>query len=306
MMSEKLLMYEAATLYYDKKLTQQEIAGRMNLSRQTVSKLLSDAVRENIVEIKIHHPEETRTALETQLCDTFGIRRCVVCSVSSDDETMCRMMTVRAAVDYILPLVQRGGLNIAVSWGRTVQELIHTLPETHTKGNTVFPLLGATNNEKSYFSSNELARNLADKLDAEVKHAWFPYMPDSAADYRLLKQLSYYEKMQAMWDAADLSILGIGSKKILEVFGETFGYSEIHSQAIGDIATHFFDENGRFVDLYENTLCASADSIRNAKESIAIACGKEKTEAIIGALRTKLIDTLITDEYTAKRVLECC
>ena len=39
MMSEKHLMNEAATLYYDKKLTQQEIAGRMNLSRQTVSKL---------------------------------------------------------------------------------------------------------------------------------------------------------------------------------------------------------------------------------------------------------------------------
>lgn len=305
MMSEKLLMYEAATLYYDQKLTQQEIAGQMNLSRQTVSKLLNEAVRENIVEIRIHHPEANCKVLEKKLCEIFGIARCVVCSVSSEDDAMCRMMTVKTAVDYILPLVRKGGLNIAVSWGRTVQEFIRTLPEIHTKDNVVFPLFGATDNGKSYFSSNELARKLAGKLDAEVKHAWFPYMPGSVADYELLKQLSYYKKMQAMWDMADLAILGIGSKEILEIFGETFGYSEIHRQAVGDVATHFFDENGRFVNLYTNTLCASVDSIKNTKESIAIAYGKEKAAAIAGALRTKLIDTLIIDEYTAQRVLDC-
>ena len=49
---EKMIMSEVAILYYEKKHTQQEIANLMNLSRQTVSKLLNDAVKENIVEIK--------------------------------------------------------------------------------------------------------------------------------------------------------------------------------------------------------------------------------------------------------------
>lgn len=303
MNNEKLLMYEAATLYYEKKLTQQEIAGRMNLSRQTVSKLLNDAVRENIVEIKIHDPEADRDALEKQICKTFGIARCVVCSVSSEDEQMRWLMTVKAAVGYILPLVQKGGLNIAVSWGRTIQALINTLPETPTKGNTVFPLFGATDNEKAYFASNELARKLADKLGADVKRAWFPYIPDNTADYDLLKQLSYYKKMQTMWNTADLAIVGIGNAEILEIFGQTFGYSNVHAQAVGDVATHFFDENGNFMDLYKNTLCASVDNLKNTKETVAIACGREKAEAITGALRTKTIDTLITDEYTARQIL---
>ena len=109
-----------------------------------------------------------------------------------------------------------------------------------------------------------------------------------------------------MWDSADLAIFGIGNTEILDIFGKTFGYSDIHSQAIGDVATHFFDENGQFVNLYRNTLCASVDNIKNAKESIAIACGKEKVEAIAGALRTKMIDTLITDECTARGILEYC
>ena len=55
---EKILMSEVPTLYYEKKYTQQEIANLMNLSRQTVSKLLNDAIKENIVEIKIHNPKK--------------------------------------------------------------------------------------------------------------------------------------------------------------------------------------------------------------------------------------------------------
>ena len=203
-------------------------------------------------------------------------------------------------------MLKKGNQKIALSWGRTIQELIRNLPEISTTGNTVFPLFGATDNENAYFSSNELARKMADKLDATPKFAWFPYLADSDGDSALLKQLRYYKKMQDLWNTADLAILGIGNTEILDIFGKTFGYSDIHCQAIGDVATHFFDKNGRFVDLYRNTLCASVDNIENAKESIAIACGKEKAEAIAGALRTKMIDTLITDEYTARRVLEHC
>ena len=64
MTSHKKQMEEAAILYYEKKHTQNEIARIMNLSRQTVSKLLNDAIKENIVEIKIHNPEVLCTDLE--------------------------------------------------------------------------------------------------------------------------------------------------------------------------------------------------------------------------------------------------
>ena len=304
MRAEKILMSEVATLYYQKNLTQQEIADALHLSRQTVSRLLSDAIEEKIVEIIIHDPQRDCEALEAQICAVFGLRSCVVCGVSGRNEAVHRLMTVKAAIDYLLPIIQKGNQKIALSWGRTVQELIQNLPRLSTTGNTVFPLFGATDNENSYFSSNELARKLADKLDATPKCAWFPYMADSDGDFVLLQQLDYYKQMQEMWNTADLAILGIGNTEILDIFGKTFGYSQIHNLAIGDIATHFFDKKGNFVDLYSNTLCASVENIRNAKESVAIACGKEKAEAIAGALRTNMIDTLITDEHTARSILE--
>ncbi len=303
MKDEKVLMSEVALLYYEKKYTQQEIAELMNLSRQTVSKLLNDALKENIVEIVIHNPKKECEDLQNEICKEFSIKKCIVTSVSSEKETLRHTMTVKAAAEYITSIIKKGNRKIALSWGRTIQDLINVLPEIATDGNVVFPLFGATDNENSYFSSNELARSMADKVGAEVKFAWFPYLPDSNEDAKLLKNLSYYKKIRDLWNNADIAVLGIGNTKILDIFGKTFGYSEKHSQVTGDVATHFFNDKGEFINLYENTLCASAENIKNAKESIAVACGDDKALAISGALCTKVIDTLITDEYTARKIL---
>ena len=205
MKTEKILMSEVAALYYKKNMTQQEIAEALHLSRQTVSRLLNDAIEEKVVEIIIHDPRKDCKELEERICAAFGIGGCVVCSVSGRNEAVHRLMTVQAAAEYILPILQKGNQKIALSWGRTIQEWIQNLPEISTTGNTVFPLFGATDNENSCFSSNELARKLADKLDATPRCAWFPYMTDSEGDFQLLRQLDYYKQMQEMWNTADLA-----------------------------------------------------------------------------------------------------
>lgn len=303
MNDEKMLMSEAATLYYEKKYTQQEIADVMHLSRQTVSKLLNDAVKEQIVEITVHNPAADRALLEHRLCEMFGIKAAVVCGITSRNQTIRQLMTVKAAARYLLPYLEQGNRHIAVSWGRTMQALAEELPTIATAGNTVFPLFGATDNVDSCFLSNELARSMADKLGATVTYAWFPYRPDSAEDCALLKKTSYYQNMQALWEQIDLALVGIGNTNILSLFEQSFGTDPHMVSAVGDVATHFFEADGTLLDPHENTLCATADNLRRAKQTVAIACGDNKVTAIAGALRTGLIDVLITDEYTAATML---
>lgn len=300
---QKKQMQEAAILYYEKKYTQNEIAGIMNLSRQTVSKLLNDAIKENIVEIKIHNPEITCTELEVAICSEFKIKNAVVSGVSGDDDTLCHLMTVKKAASYIESHIANGNKKIGISWGRTVQMLVREFPNIDTADNIIFPLFGATDQEQDHFLSNELARIFADRVNAKVKYAWFPYKPDSEADCELFKKTAYYRTLSELWCDIDIAVVGIGNNDIIRTFGKIFGYNEKCLSAIGDIATHFFDIDGNFIELYENTLCNSVDNLRNAKETIAIACGGDKKEAIVGALRTGTVDTLITDEYTAAKIL---
>ncbi len=303
-MTDRELMAEAAILYYEKKMTQQEIASVLYLSRQTVSKLLNEALTNGIVEINVHHPKKNCERLESAIQKAFHLKKAVVAGAGSNSDAVRMMLTVKSAVGYLTPLFEKGGLNLAVCWGRTMQALIAELPTLHTKGNTVFPLFGATDHENAYFASNEMARCMADKIGASIKYAWFPYLPDNEHDLNLFKKTSYYKRLSQLWSNIDLAVIGIGNREIPDLFQRTFGYCERHDEAVGDIATHFFTEQGLFLSPYQNTLCASTEDLKKAKTVAAVACGSNKTDAIAGALRTGVIDVLITDEYTAEELLE--
>ncbi len=303
-MLDKELMAEIAVLYYEKGLTQQEIAKRLFLSRQTVSKLLNDAREMNIVEITVHHPQKECENLQKQLRAEYGIKQAVIKSSVSKNDDIRQMMTIKSAIDYLLPLINEGNKNIALSWGRTIKALISELPSVKTTNNVVYPLFGATDHEEACFSSNEIARSFADKIGAKAKYAWFPYLPDDLSDGELFKKTTHYAKLSNLWDNIDIAIVGVGNSQIIDLFESTFGHSEEHSEAVGDLATHFFNKKGEILQLYRNTLCAKLESLKKAGLVVAVACGDNKITAIQGALKSKLIDVLITDEHTARALLK--
>lgn len=303
MKHQKQLMAEISLLYYKKGLTQQEIANSLNLTRQTVSKLLTVAIDEGVVEILVHNPENERKELETEFRRNFQINA-VIAGASKNNNELRELATLEKAVEYLTPIVQKGNLQIAISWGRSVQGFIKQFHSVPTFGNTVFPLFGSTEHEQSYFLPNELAREFASKLDARVKYAWFPYKPENAQDFQLFQRTSYYKDMQSQWDCFDIAIIGIGNNTAFRLLNPDFIESDDTKQAVGDVATHFFSSNGELIETNEHTLRISAKSLKNTSKKIAIAYGDDKTEAIIGAIKAGFVDTLITDEYTARLILQ--
>ena len=91
------------------------------------------------------------------------------------------------------------------------------------------------------------------------------------------KKTSYYKNLRDLWNDIDIAIVVIGNREIIQTFGKVFGYNEKCASAIGDISTHFFGKDGNLVELYKNTLCADVDDLKNAKQTIAVASGKDKT-----------------------------
>jgi DNA-binding transcriptional regulator LsrR (DeoR family) len=229
MNDQKNLMAEIALLYYKKGLTQQEIANALQLTRQTVSKLLASAVDEKIVEIIIHNPKAEREDLERKLKERYGVKA-VVCGASRNSDELRQLVTTEGAIHHLLPILSEGNLRIAVSWGRSVQNVIKAFPTTPTKGNVVFPLFGATEHEQTYFLPNELAREFSAKLEADVKFAWFPYKPENERDFDLFKRTDYYRQMQCDWERLDVAIIGIGNNHIVS---GGIGLTDLHNKGIG-------------------------------------------------------------------------
>lgn len=302
MTSQKELMADVALLYYKKGLTQQEIANRLQLTRQTVSKLLTTAIDENIVEITIHNPQTERKELETQLNGLYGIKA-IVCSASKKNDELRKLATTQTAVQYLSHIMAKENLRIAISWGRSVQAVIQDFPITPTKGHTIFPMFGATEHEQSYFLPNELAREFAIKLGAKVKFAWFPYQLENENDFHLFQHTHYFQRMQQEWDDLDVALMGIGNDQGFQLLNPNFTKNDQTKKVIGDVATHFFTREGTLIPSNEYTLRISQEQLKNVKEKIAVAYGDDKAEAIYGAIRAGFVDTLITDEYTAKQLL---
>ena len=77
------------------------------------------------------------------------------------------------------------------------------------------------------------------------------------------------------------------------------------SGAVGDMSLRFFDAKGTYVksSLDGRVLGTTLEDLSAVDRVMALAGGKAKTEAIRGALETGIIDVLITDKFTAERLV---
>jgi DNA-binding transcriptional regulator LsrR (DeoR family) len=120
-----------------------------------------------------------------------------------------------------------------------------------------------------------------------------------------------YEKISAFWERLNIGIVGIGApvKSSNLVWAGSFGREAIeslaHTGAVGEICSVFYDINGREVEtpFSDRIIAVGLEKMRNLEYNIGLAASREKVPAIMGALRGHLINVLITDEETAKILL---
>lgn len=74
---------------------------------------------------------------------------------------------------------------------------------------------------------------------------------------------------------------------------------------MGDVFSHFYDIDGKiaYSSLRGRTFGMPVDILFNVPYIVGVAGGKLKSEAILGALRGKYINILITDDHAAEKIL---
>jgi len=89
----------------------------------------------------------------------------------------------------------------------------------------------------------------------------------------------------AIFDEVSLALVGIGPRP----------------DAAGHMLVHVFDDDGRIVSA-ERSIALSVAQLRRTRV-VAVAGGRQKHRAVLGALRTKLVDVLVTDGGCARFAL---
>jgi len=184
---------KAGWLYYVAGNTQEEIAKKLNVSRQSAQRMVALSVSEGLIKVRLEHPIAKCMDLQVKLRNRFGLKSCIV--VPSDD----------GVPSSTLGLAQAGAQEI----------------EMHLK-------------------------------------------------------------------SSEPKVIAMGTGRVLRACVEELSLLNCE----------------HLIDCSVNQRVASTPlKINSDKAVYAIAAGEEKVFAILGALRSKLINGLITNEYTAERLL---
>ncbi|MBQ3358979.1 MULTISPECIES: sugar-binding transcriptional regulator [Microbacterium] len=309
-MEDELLMVRVAELYYDEDKTQDEIGGLLKISRWKVGRLLTQARERGIVRIEIIHPRARRLGLERELVERFGLSDAVVVPApEGDDGTLERV--AQAAADFLTALrpVPR---TLGVSWGRTLRAVAEALPDGWANGVTVVQLNGGVSLNRRSGGAAGLAVTIAQRANGQVS-----LLPSPAILERVeTKQAIESDRTVAgiLEEAADAQAFlftagpcDASSAHVENGYLSAEDVDELARRgAVGDVLGRYVDAEGNIVDaqLDARTVGVSLDRLRGAKKAIFVTAGPAKHDIARTVVTSGLCGVLVTDETTARALLE--
>ena len=319
MKSDRFLI-KAAELYYRDGLSQQEIAQKLHTSRTSISRALIQARNEGYVQIRIQYPEQSNLGLERELEEKYGLTEALV-AVPAYDQSSEQEVAFQA-VDYILRVLKKN-MVLGMTWGRAMHGFVEQLAKDERLRSLSFqnvkivPFLGTPgvtqlDSWDATTYSNTLATKVGNLLHCASYNLSAPMYVDGEKEKELIEGIDEISKVLHMAETADMALIGIGSMQkdssIIKAGIRTEEeYKElIQKGAVGEIVGRIYDKNGQTVDedLRRKMIGISLDKIAKIPVRVGISYGKDKIEAIKGAIAGGLVNVLVTDVPTAELLLK--
>lgn len=307
------LVAEIARAYYERDLTQQQVAEQFGISRSQISRYLQDARDRDIVQIRIVAPETRDADAEARLKAWFPhLREVIVAAVFSDHDLVARRAVARAAARLLGGLVQPGG-TVCFGAGRTLAEMVGLLEPRRIGGVTIAQAMGNAGHEGLEIDYNAIAGVAATAFAGRSVQINAPAILGVGADASQLEASNpQIRDALAIARSADVYVMGIGSMASDEIYVQTGLISleelgvVVADGAVGDLCGNFFDIDGqaRPGPFAGRIVGISLADLRRAALSIGCVAGTDKAPAIVGALMGRYLNALVTDEHTAHGVLE--
>jgi len=304
-----LKLVEISRLYYERNLTQAEIAKQMNISRPAVSKLLSEARIRGIVRIEIKSPLMNDDSLLKELCEVYDLKGGLVVPSGSADETLITRLLISQASLYfekMLDNVNKVGLGWGDTMGRLVDELKIMTPD-EGKAGYVCPVIGSAPNDIKWYQTNELTRIFAEKTGFSSYYLHAPAFPISIKNKKLFENTIQYQEISKLWNELDVVILGSGTYPSVpdQATAARFGNLLREKKAVGMIATYYFDRDGNIIKSKDDIVIRiPLSDLKRVEKVFVIGGGEKKINSIRGTLKTGLGSHLITDDRTAQSLIK--
>ena len=309
--TKRELLVKIASLYYKENKSQDEIASVVGLSRSQVSRLLSKAIEEGVVSIQIQDSEVEAYEIEKSMRELFGLTDCAIVDDAGSDLEEFYERVGQTSGEVLRRFIRDDDI-VGVSSGKTLFHATDHIPNINRRGVTLVPVVGSIGPKNSRWQAMASVTNLSNKWNASSYLLSVPSAVSSKEIRDIILAEPEIRDVVKMAKKANVVLVGMGhvKDKTATLFETGFLTEENlleleEKNAVVSCCGSIVNAEGKNVGFSgdDRTLAIKLDDFSDKTIIIAVAYGKEKIDAILGALATNRINVLITDKSTAKELV---
>lgn len=304
------IIFKILKYYYIDDLSQVEIASKLNITRVSVSRFLSKAKRDGLIEHRIKYPKnfifDRNEELEEKLKKQFNLKECII--ASSRDSRTETLIELSNQLEKLFRKSVHDHTFIGVGWGVTLDRIVEYINIQDKKDIKTVPLIGGYGKLFDNRHSNNIARVLAEKFNGVSYTVHIPALLDSKEIRESIQRDSATKEIYNLAKRVEIALLcmsDLSKESTLYKSGqlneEDLYYLEGQG-VIGDINFVFIDKDGKFVpnEISERqNILFPVEQMESVKNVIGLVVGKRKAGILKAVLKGGLINILFSDEDAA-------
>lgn len=306
------ILIKVAELYYQRKLSQKQIAEKLKVSVPTVSRMLQECLDTGTVKVQIVNIQNRVVEMENKIKEKFGLEKAIVIETpaKTDDGDLKKLLGKQAS--ELLFEICCAGEKIGISAGGTIYELIESLSgENKIPGVQIIPMMGSWGNKNPKTETNKLVSTMAGALKSDFHLLPAPAIVSSEEVKKIFMNEPPIIQVVSLWSQLDSAIFSIGPEIENSLFPTlTDDPDKVKSAknlgAVGDIVGRVIDQSGYELDIDYNRklLSISLETLKKIPKRVGIGGGPNKYRSIKAVLEANLINYLISDYDTCQFILD--
>lgn len=290
-------------------MTQADAAKRFGITRLRVNKALSEARRNGILRISVDSVFAASAALEWDLERAFGLKRAIVVPSPQNDASITPLVAAGLGAHLDDLLRSTDIARFGISWGNTLNLATRHMQPLDRPDLEILSIMGGVS-RGSDVNGYEITTRVADLCNAE--HSLFPapLYAGSPSSQALFMEQDVIREMLEKIRSCDAIALATGdlqsSLLVRDALPKDVTPEDLIALGgVGDITGHILNAQGDVVDhpLNKQVIGMTLDDMASIKNVILAAGGAHKVQVIKAALRRGFVNTLVTDENTARALI---
>ena len=200
----------AGWLYYVAGNTQDEIAKKLGVSRQSAQRLVSLAISERLIKVRLDHPIARCMELAALLRQRYDLRYCEVAPSDPGSTSTTLGIAQIAAAEMERWLRRADPVIIGIGTGRTMRAVGDQLPQMECPQHRLVGLVGTTKIDGSA-SFYDVIMRVSDTVRAPLYPMALPVLARNEEEREMLISLPSIRQVLSLVEQADATFVGVGS-----------------------------------------------------------------------------------------------